>query len=94
MNPPLVSVNVATDHREPDLGQCLEGILAQMTSFPFEGVVGEDGSADGTRAIAEAYAQAHPGGRSRRGPFCCAGYPVRALARLRHPGTGADLSRP
>ena len=61
MTQPLVSVKVATYNHELFLRQCLDGILAQQTNFPFEVVVGEDGSSDGTRAIAESYARAHPG---------------------------------
>jgi glycosyltransferase involved in cell wall biosynthesis len=61
MTPPLVSVKVPAYNQERYLEACLEGILAQRTSFPFEVVIGEDGSTDGTRAIVESYAQAHPG---------------------------------
>ncbi len=57
---PLVSVCVITYNHEPYIAQCLDGILMQQTSFPFEIVVGEDCSTDGTRTIVEAYAAKYP----------------------------------
>ncbi|MBP7830481.1 MAG: glycosyltransferase [Kiritimatiellae bacterium] len=60
MTPPLVSVKVPTYNHERYIEACLDGILAQKTSFPFEVIVGEDGSTDGTRTIVETYAKAHP----------------------------------
>jgi glycosyltransferase involved in cell wall biosynthesis len=48
-------------NHEPFIAQALDGALAQRTSFPFEIVVGEDGSTDRTRQIVEAYAARHPG---------------------------------
>lgn len=50
----------AYDH-EAFIAQALEGALAQRTTFPFEIVVGEDHSSDGTRAVVERYARQHPG---------------------------------
>ena len=57
---PLVSVRVVTYNQERWIAQCLEGILMQRTSFPFEVVVGEDCSTDGTRAIVADYARRFP----------------------------------
>lgn len=57
---PLVSVSVATYNQENFIAQCLDGILMQNTSFPFEIVIGEDESPDGTREICKKYAEAHP----------------------------------
>ena len=57
---PLVSVRVATYNHERWIAQCLEGILMQRTSFPFEVIVGEDCSTDGTRAIVADYARRFP----------------------------------
>lgn len=57
---PIVSIRVITYNHERYLAQCLEGILMQRTTFPFEVIVGEDCSTDGTRAIATAYAQRYP----------------------------------
>jgi hypothetical protein len=55
-----VSVCTVTYNHERFLAQALESALAQKTNFDFEIVVGEDGSIDGTRAIAERYAARHP----------------------------------
>jgi glycosyltransferase involved in cell wall biosynthesis len=57
---PLVSVRVATYNHERWIAQCLESILMQRTTFPFEVIVGEDCSTDGTRAIVADYARRFP----------------------------------
>ncbi len=57
---PLVSVTVATYQQAAYIRECLDGILMQRTDFPFEVIVGEDGSTDGTREICEEYARRHP----------------------------------
>jgi len=57
---PLVSVKVPAYNHERYIEACLAGILAQKTAFPFEVVIGEDSSTDGTRGIVEAYAKAQP----------------------------------
>lgn len=57
---PLVSVRVATYNHERYIAQCLEGILMQRTTFPFEVIVGEDCSTDGTRAIVADYVRRFP----------------------------------
>jgi glycosyltransferase involved in cell wall biosynthesis len=57
---PLVSVKVPAYNQERYIEACLAGVLAQKTTFPFEVIVGEDCSTDGTRAIIETYARAHP----------------------------------
>ena len=61
MPSPLLSVCVITYNQEKYIGQCLEGILMQKTSFPFEIVIGEDCSADHTRNIIRYYEKKHPG---------------------------------
>lgn len=58
---PLVSVCIITYRHAPYVRQCIEGALAQQAPFPFEIVIGEDGSDDGTREICEELAAAHPG---------------------------------
>ncbi len=55
-----VSVVVPTYDHAPYIGKCLEGILGQQVVFPIEVLVGEDESADGTRAICQRYASEHP----------------------------------
>lgn len=57
---PKVSVCVQTYQHEAYISECLESILAQETTFPFEIIVGEDESKDNTRAICEKYAQQFP----------------------------------
>lgn len=60
MNSPLLSVCLVTYNHEELIGKALEGAVRQQTSFPFEIVIGEDCSTDGTRAICEIYAQQYP----------------------------------
>ena len=57
---PAVSVLVITYQHATFLRDCLDGILAEQTDFPFEVVIGEDGSVDGTQDICVEYADAHP----------------------------------
>lgn len=57
---PLVSVLVTTYQHEEFIGECLDGILKQKTSFPIEILVGEDQSKDKTRDICKNYAEEHP----------------------------------
>ncbi len=56
----MVSVRVITYNHEAFLRQCLEGIFMQQTDFPFEVVIGEDCSTDGTRVICEEYRTRYP----------------------------------
>lgn len=57
---PLVSVYVATYQHRDYIKDCIEGVLMQKTSFPFEFIIGEDFSTDGTREIVKDYAKRHP----------------------------------
>jgi len=57
---PLVSVIVPTYQHASFINECLDGILTQQTNFPFEIIVGEDESTDGTREICKEYAEKHP----------------------------------
>lgn len=59
-DPPLVSISVTTYQHAPYLAQCLHSILMQDCPFAFEVLLGEDGSTDGTREIAQRYARSHP----------------------------------
>ncbi len=56
-NDPLVSVCVQTYQHRRYIEQCLNSILRQKTDFPFEIVLGEDESRDGTREICLEYAK-------------------------------------
>lgn len=57
---PLVSVTVVTYRHRNYIRQCLDGILMQQTSFPYEIIIGEDGSDDDTTEICREYADSYP----------------------------------
>lgn len=57
---PIVSVCVQTYQQASYIKECLEGILMQETDFPYEILLGEDDSNDGTREICIEYAQKYP----------------------------------
>lgn len=57
---PLVSVCVQTYQHASFIRECLDGILMQKTNFPFELILGEDESTDGTREICMEYAEKYP----------------------------------
>lgn len=60
MNEPLVSICCITYNHEPYIRDAIEGFLMQKTNFPFEMVIGEDCSTDGTREIVFDYAKKYP----------------------------------
>jgi glycosyltransferase involved in cell wall biosynthesis len=49
-----------TYNHAPFIAQAVENVLRQQTSFPFELVIGEDCSTDGTREIVLDYQRKHP----------------------------------
>lgn len=57
---PLVSVVCMAYNHVATVGDAIEGILAQRTSFPFEVLVQDDASTDGTAAVIAPYARSHP----------------------------------
>ena len=57
---PLVTVSLITYNHARFIEQAVESVLAQQTTFPFELVIGEDESSDGTREIVQRLAAAHP----------------------------------
>lgn len=57
---PMVSVCVQTYQHANYIKECLDGILMQKTNFPFEILLGEDASNDGTREICLEYVQKYP----------------------------------
>jgi len=57
---PLVSVVLRTYDHAPFIAQSIESVLIQDAPFPFELVIGEDCSPDGTREIVAGYAERHP----------------------------------
>lgn len=60
MTEPLVSVKMLTYNHAPYIAQAIESVLMQKTTFPFELVIGEDCSTDGTREIVFDYARRYP----------------------------------
>ena len=57
---PLVTVRTSTYQHVDYIEDCIKGVLVQKTTFPFEFIIGEDGSTDGTRTICEEYARNYP----------------------------------
>jgi glycosyltransferase involved in cell wall biosynthesis len=57
---PIVSVFTLTYNHRPYIARCIEGVLMQKTTFPFEMIIGEDCSTDGTREIVSDYANKYP----------------------------------
>lgn len=60
MQTPLVSVHMITYNHEPYIRKAIDCVLSQKTNFPFELVIGEDCSTDGTREIVFDYARRFP----------------------------------
>jgi glycosyltransferase involved in cell wall biosynthesis len=60
MTEPLVSIKMITYNHASHIAKAIEGILQQKTNFPFELVIGEDCSIDGTREIVFEYQKKYP----------------------------------
>jgi glycosyltransferase involved in cell wall biosynthesis len=60
MDKPLVSVKMITYNHAPFIARAIKGVLQQKTNFPFELVIGEDCSTDGTREIVFDYQKRYP----------------------------------
>lgn len=60
MSDPVVSVKMITYNQAPYIAEAIEGVLRQKTIFPFELVIGEDCSTDGTREIVFDYKKKYP----------------------------------
>ncbi len=56
----MVSVSIVTYNHKNYISQCLDSVLMQETTFPFEIILGEDESNDGTREICIEYAKKFP----------------------------------
>jgi glycosyltransferase involved in cell wall biosynthesis len=58
--PPLVSICLITYNHEKYIREAIDSVLMQKTEFPFELLIGEDCSTDGTRQIVFEYQSRHP----------------------------------
>ena len=56
----LLSVCIRTHNQERFIRETLDSVLCQKTNFPFEVIVSDDASSDGTRAILHEYANEYP----------------------------------
>ena len=56
----LVSVLCTAYNHEEYIRDALESIVTQQTDFPFELLVNDDASTDGTAAIIREYAEKYP----------------------------------
>ena len=68
MAPCMVTVIVTTYNHAPFVRQALDSVMAQETSFPFDVVVVDDGSTDGTRGIVDEFVDRYHGQITRTGP--------------------------
>lgn len=59
-NTPSISVIMTVYNHEKYLRQAIEGVLNQVTDFPFEILINDDASTDGSASIIREYEQAHP----------------------------------
>lgn len=60
-NQPLVSIVSMVFNHAAFLRDCLDGLVMQETSFPYEVIVHDDASTDGSAEIIEEYASKYPG---------------------------------
>ncbi len=58
---PLVSVLMIVYNQEAYLAEAIDGIVMQESGFPFELIIGDDGSVDGSLRIALEYQRRYPG---------------------------------
>ena len=57
---PLVSVLMRAYNAEKTIDRAIESIVTQQTDFPFELIIADDASTDGTPAVCEAWLAKHP----------------------------------
>ena len=55
-----VSVHMLTYNHEKYIEKAIKSVVSQITDFPFELIIGEDCSTDGTRKIVEKYQKLYP----------------------------------
>ncbi|MBR9859434.1 glycosyltransferase family 2 protein [bacterium] len=57
---PVVSVCITAYNHEEYIEECVNSVLSQVTSFPFEIIIGEDASKDKTAQICDDLQKMHP----------------------------------
>ena len=57
---PLVSIRCLVYNHEPYLRQCLDGFVMQQTTFPYEAIIHDDASTDGSATIIREYTDKYP----------------------------------
>ena len=57
---PLASIRCLAYNQEQYIRQCLDGFVMQQTNFPFEIIVHDDASTDGTQGIIREYERKYP----------------------------------
>jgi GT2 family glycosyltransferase len=82
---PELSVVVCTRNRVRSLARCIDGLAAVAPRFPFEMIVVDNGSSDGTSETVAARANDHAWLR-------CVAEPVAGLSRARNRGAAAATS--
>lgn len=55
-----VSVCVVTYNQKKYLNECLKSLVEQQTDFPYEIIVGDDASTDGSREVIQKYVERYP----------------------------------
>ena len=59
-NTPLVTIRCTVYNQAKYLRQCLDGFVMQQTTFPYEAIVHDDASTDGSADIIREYAERYP----------------------------------
>lgn len=57
---PAVSVLIITYNQRDTISRAIDSVIEQETDYPYEILIGDDGSTDGTRQICEEYAARYP----------------------------------
>ena len=65
---PLVSICCITYNHKEYIRDALDGFLSQRTDFPYEILINDDASTDGTADIIREYEQKYPGAVTDREP--------------------------
>lgn len=55
-----VSCHIITYNQKNFISQCIDGVLMQQTDFPYEIIIGDDNSTDGTREILIEFKKKYP----------------------------------